>query len=59
MKHKRLIDAHTRIHSQGTTIHQAPLSPVWSVSEGDTIYHAMLKEFPTFTQLHNVHSYQN
>ena len=51
MKHKRLIDTSTRIHSQGITTCQAPLSPIWSVCKGDTVYHSILNEFPTLTQL--------
>ena len=50
LKHKRLIDNTTHCRTQGAPTQQLPLSPVWSISEGDTLYHSILKQFLPITR---------
>ena len=50
LKHKRLIDNTTHCRTQGAPTQQLPLSPVWSISEGDTLYHTILKQFLPITR---------
>ena len=51
LKNKRLLDSNSHLHVQGITCHHSPLSPDWSITDGDTIYHSILKNFSSITQL--------
>ena len=50
-KNKQLLDSTSDLHVQGIICHHSRLSPVWSITDGDTIYHSVVKDFSSITQL--------
>ena len=50
MKHSKLMDMTTQLHTKGTISHMVFLSPYFSLQQLNTEYHTLLAEFPSVTK---------